>query len=301
MFKRPHIDPSEYISGERLAELCDEAYWIPAGRRAINPVQLAARDASVIYSHTDQIFGLFDALRTKPGRFIVVTAESDHAVTEQDFQARPWNVVEWFGMNVAAQHPACRVLPLGLANSSCSVTLKPTSLAGLPGDAEKSAWLYVNHRVETNPAIRKAVYKIFQARVGEGWVTVQEPPASGEMGNYPQELARHRFVCCPPGNGIDTHRMWEALYTGTIPVVLRSPVTEAFADLPIVQVSDYAEVTLPFLQQKYEELSRREFAWDKLTLSYWARQFDAARVRARSTSRAGLIWRWVQRKAGRHN
>jgi len=262
---------------------------------------LAARDGSVIYTHTDQVFGLFDVLRTKTGRFVVVTAESDHAVTESDFQARPWNVVEWFGMNATARNSACHVLPLGLANNSCSVTLKPASLAGLESEREKSGWLYVNHRIETNPAIRRRVYEIFRPLASEGWVTVQEPPASGEMGNYPEELARHRFVCCPPGNGVDTHRMWEALYAGTIPVVLRSSMTEAFADLPIVQVNDYAEVTVPLLQQKYEELSSREFAWSKLTLPYWAQQFEAARARARSTSRAGLIWRWVQRKAGRQN
>ena len=299
---RPNLSSGQYLSGERLAELCDEAYWVPAGRRANNPATLAARDGSVIYTHTDQVFWLFDVLRTKPGRFIVVTAESDHTVTESDFQARPWNVVEWFGVNATARSPACHVLPLGLANSSCGVTLKPASLAGLESERERSNWLYVNHRVETNPAIRRRVYEIFQPLVGEGWVTVQEPSASGEMGNYPEELARHRFVCCPPGNGVDTHRMWEALYIGTIPVVLRSPVTDAFSDLPIVQVSDYAEVTQPFLQKKYEELtSRRDFAWSKLTLPYWARQFEDARARARSTSRAALIWRWIQRKAGRHN
>jgi hypothetical protein len=179
--------------------------------------------------------------------------------------------------------------------------MKPASLNVRSGEGTKDAWLYVNHRVETNPEIRQRVYDVFQARTSEDWVTVQHPPVSGEMGNYPEELARHRFVCCPPGNGLDTHRMWEALYMGTIPVVLRNPVTEAFADLPIVAVSDFAEVTLPFLQKEYEELSRREFAWDKLKLSYWARQLDAARLRARSTSRAELLWRWMQRKAGRQN
>lgn len=293
---RPQFLPAEYLSGERFAGLCDEAYWIPA--RAQNPAILRARDRTVIYTHADQVFGLFNVLRTKPGRFTVVTAESDHEVTAKDFAARPWNVVEWFGMNATARHPRCHILPLGLANQSCQVTLKPDFLATTLGREEKSGWLYVNHRVETNPAIRQPVYDFFDNHRGEGWVTIQQPLPAGVMGTYPADLASHRFICCPPGNGIDTHRMWEALYAGTIPIVLRSPVTEAFSDLPIVMVDSYTEVTLPFLKKHYEELIQREFSWNKLSLSYWKQQLDSSRARLRRTSRAALLWQWGLRKAG---
>ena len=39
------------------------------------------------------------------------------------------------------------------------------------------------------------------------------------------EVARHRFALCPPGNGFDTHRVYEALQLGAIPVTspLRAP------------------------------------------------------------------------------
>jgi hypothetical protein len=30
---------------------------------------------------------------------------------------------------------------------------------------------------------------------------------------------RYKYVICPRGNGIDTHRVWEALYLGVVPVV----------------------------------------------------------------------------------
>lgn len=297
--ERPTLSPAEYLSGERFASLCDEAYWVPA--RAENPAVLRGRDATLIYTHADQVFGLFRVLRGLRGRFTVVTAESDHEVTAADFHARPWNVVEWFGMNATARQPGCRVLPLGLANQSCRVTLKPDFLAALPAGAEKTSWLYVNHRVETNPAVRQPVYDIFEKHRPEGWVTISRPLPAGEMGSYPADLAAHRFICCPPGNGLDTHRMWEALYAGTIPVVLRNPVTEAFADLPIVMVNDFSEVTLPFLQQRYDELSRRQFSWEKLTLSYWKREFEASRARIARVSRTALLGRWLLRKAGHRN
>eukprot|EP00965_Chrysotila_dentata_P239975 6203413-Pleurochrysis_carterae.AAC.2 len=39
------------------------------------------------------------------------------------------------------------------------------------------------------------------------------------LGRYLEELGRYHFVLAPRGNGIDTHRLWEALLVGTIPIV----------------------------------------------------------------------------------
>ena len=37
---------------------------------------------------------------------------------------------------------------------------------------------------------------------------------------YVNELTTYRFCLCIRGNGIDTHRFWESLYLGVIPVVV---------------------------------------------------------------------------------
>ena len=36
-------------------------------------------------------------------------------------------------------------------------------------------------------------------------------------------LATYRWCICPEGNGVDTHRLWEAIYLGCVPIVKRSP------------------------------------------------------------------------------
>ena len=43
---------------------------------------------------------------------------------------------------------------------------------------------------------------------------------------YLQELAEHRFCLCIRGNGIDTHRFWESLYLGVIPVIINNNDTD---------------------------------------------------------------------------
>jgi hypothetical protein len=42
---------------------------------------------------------------------------------------------------------------------------------------------------------------------------------------YLRELAQHKFCLCIRGNGVDTHRFWESLYLGVIPVIIDNEQT----------------------------------------------------------------------------
>jgi hypothetical protein len=43
---------------------------------------------------------------------------------------------------------------------------------------------------------------------------------------YLRELSSHRFCLCVRGNGLDTHRFWESLYLGVIPVIINNKTTK---------------------------------------------------------------------------
>jgi hypothetical protein len=61
--------------------------------------------------------------------------------------------------------------------------------------------------------------------------------------DFRRKLAKSLFVLSPPGNGIDCHRTWEAIYFGAIPVVKRGYLAESiFSDLPIYVVDDWSEI-----------------------------------------------------------
>jgi hypothetical protein len=40
---------------------------------------------------------------------------------------------------------------------------------------------------------------------------------------YIKELSSYKFSLCIRGNGLDTHRFWESLYLGVIPVLIDNP------------------------------------------------------------------------------
>jgi hypothetical protein len=58
---------------------------------------------------------------------------------------------------------------------------------------------------------------------------------------YRKILSRSRFIICPPGNGIDTHRFWEAIYHKSIPVIERKDYLFHDLDLPVYCVDDFED------------------------------------------------------------
>jgi hypothetical protein len=107
----------------------------------------------------------------------------------------------------------------------------------------------------------------FRSVKNANWVTVRE--AGLEFETFLEEMVSHRFVLCPPGNGIDTHRLWEALYCQTIPVALANPGMDSFRDLPILFVNSFEKLTRDFLESEYERMASAEWNWPRLFLPWW--------------------------------
>jgi len=61
---------------------------------------------------------------------------------------------------------------------------------------------------------------------------------------YARLAAEYRYVACPEGNGMDTHRFWETLYRGSIPIVIDSPFVRNWQDLgvPMVVLDDWSDI-----------------------------------------------------------
>ena len=81
--------------------------------------------------------------------------------------------------------------------------------------------------------------------------------------------AEYAFVLSPDGNGPDTHRTWEALVLGCIPVVRRNCLSALLEDLPVAMVDDWREITPAFLDRTLASLAGRRFDFGKLFLEYW--------------------------------
>jgi len=50
------------------------------------------------------------------------------------------------------------------------------------------------------------------------------------------------IVACPRGNGVDTHRIWESLYLGAVPVITRYDFLPVFENWPIHVIDSWSEL-----------------------------------------------------------
>lgn len=66
-------------------------------------------------------------------------------------------------------------------------------------------------------------------------------------------MRRSLFVVCPRGNGLDTHRFWESLYLGAIPVVLSKHNIPAFYGWPSLVLKEWEEL-LEFDEARLQDL-----------------------------------------------
>jgi hypothetical protein len=130
--------------------------------------------------------------------------------------------------------------------------------------------LYMNFSIHTYPQVRLPLWETFSSCP---WVTAEPPEISLEARKrYLAQMAQHKFVLCPRGNGVDTHRLWETLYMGSIPIVQRHVALEEFDDLPILWIDESwkDEITEARLIEEYARIkSTTSWNMEKLQFSYW--------------------------------
>jgi hypothetical protein len=89
--------------------------------------------------------------------------------------------------------------------------------------------------------------------------------------NYLANLRRLNFVLCPEGNGMDTHRLWETLYMGGVPVVVKSKYLDSlYLKLPLVRLDSWNDLLNPsILEAKWFEVQQLQWDDSILRQTYW--------------------------------
>ena len=203
-------------------------------------------------------------------RDIVITGHSDYGITNEHVQFFSPKV--WWAVNKQTYDPRVHSLPLGITNNTTESDLHPIygnldSMIEVMNETKNDKNLvYMNFNVNTHPE-RHEVLKMFQ---NKHWVTqgIIENTIQGRT-RFLREIRNHTFVLCPRGNGIDTHRLWETLYMGSIPIVKRDIVNHEFQDLPICFISEWNEVNIQFLEKEKVRIHSTQWSLDKLKVSYW--------------------------------
>lgn len=119
-----------------------------------------------------------------------------------------------YSQNLAISNTKCKILPIGLANESMFEHGQWGELYKVAVDTYKyvKKGVYINFNQATHPFRRE----LYTGLKDHGYSFNENKP----WVEYLHELAKYKYAICPIGNGVDTHRFWECVYLGVIPIVI---------------------------------------------------------------------------------
>mmetsp|Transcript_80154 Transcript_80154/g.194353 ORF Transcript_80154/g.194353 Transcript_80154/m.194353 type:complete len:473 (-) Transcript_80154:41-1459(-) len=118
----------------------------------------------------------------------------------------------------------------------------------------------------------------------------EDPGEYPDRLDYWRALAKHMFVAAPSGLGMDTYRVWEALFLGSVPVVLSSTLDLLYQDYPIIIIDSWESINATSLSRWQLEIVQRfgpqpsARVQEKLTMQYWVDVVQRAADRSRALS-----------------
>jgi hypothetical protein len=246
----------DFIQGERFQQLVNE---------------------HIFYCHTHD-FNEYITSLPRDKKIVLITHNSDGAVCEnprlnrpnKDANANllPDNIIKWYSTNIKVSNPRIESIPIGFENSQWfPETKKLKKIDEIRTKKHKyKNLLYINHNIATNVTERLEPYNLFRK---EDWCTLFRGKNGTNFDEYLENMHSHMFVLSPEGNGLDTHRLWEALVIGTIPIEKRNINNSFYSDLPICFVNKWSDITLDFLEKEYIRIKSTNYDLNKLTFSYW--------------------------------
>jgi len=206
----------------------------------------------LIFTNTMSVELLFSYLKKLKNieNLKIITHQTDIPINKKLFSKKSKNVSAWFSPNIAYNHPQLFALPLGIANDFSTKNLTYKHFDNFNNNLKKEEKMYINFVINTNFSKRKDLYDKFS---NKNWVSLDKPNLT--LKQYRNKLIQHKYILCPPGNGIDTHRLWETLYLGSIPVVEENQFNNYYKNLPIITYKNLEELSLESLNSKFKNLN----------------------------------------------
>lgn len=234
---------------------------------------MEAFKAPILACHIDFVAAALRVMRDdRVPSWALVTSGGDTPINEVARDAMPPNLTAWHAANVHVRDPRIHPIPLGIGSDP---TYGNFSVIEEFQNTPKTKQLFACFCLGNNPPER--VPALNQAQIySHDWTVKAFQQNENKLmphRDFIAEMAQHEFVLCPPGaQDSDTHRTWEALYLGCIPICKPSVFMDEFQrDFPILIVDDWKEVTPKFLDAMRDELASWswERARERLKLSYW--------------------------------
>ena len=248
----------------------------------INKFSYLHDNTSIFFCKTDFLMEDFYYISRLDHSVTLISGNSDYAITDDIIDIAPNNISAWYAQNAVSNSPILHPMPIGLENKLYSS--RPGHGIGYFDRASEreqailsasckipSKFIYSNFNIYTNIYYRKMLRTLSIDLEHIDW---QEPVLSiSELYNT---ILDYKMVLCPIGNGIDTHRLWEALYLNRIPITIKAgncKIYELYRKLPIIILDSMEELEdYQHIHKLYEYTINNDYNQKLLNIKYWIKE-----------------------------
>jgi len=186
-----------------------------------------------------------------------------------------------FGTNLEPIPEFAQSIPLGVTNNTLESHMHkilgdPTHFYSADGredfPRDFSPTILSNFTASNNVRVRINLLKVLQRLPESIKVKHSEPDFSIEGRiRFLSSCRTAGLVACPEGNGIDTHRFWETIYMGGVPVVTENRYMNSLFDkLPVVTLKRWEEISdLDLLERKWVQATNMRWDSRLILQSFW--------------------------------
>lgn len=290
------VSGAPFASGDTFRAVADHIYDDTETTRGSVWAPEHVKAGDVIFVKTDYLTEFFTSRHKAIScPYIIITHNSDYSTPADPTNGNFTSYLDspilghWYGLNMVTQHPKLSGIPIGIANYYWAHG-KHDQLTGIARKALASDWasrpikIYMNVSPQTNPKRQAIVAAISKLSNHSDWVVkVVGPRANWSV--YLDDVVNSQYVVSPPGNGVDTHRAWEAIYLGAIPILLSGPLDYLFEGMPVLIVQDYTTDVTPQLLQSFQEaLKDKYLTTNKGWAMYWRDQIHDMKLKVQEAS-----------------
>jgi len=234
---------------------------------------------NIIFCKTDYLFNDFEKIKKIENDVVLISGNSDYPIDEFRFSKKPKNIKKWYAQNALFKDDNLIPIPLGIENKVPAyrdehgvgyydrVSLKENLiLRNLQTTPTKK--IYANFNISTNYHYRSLVRDVC---IKSKYIDWDEPNLT--LIEFFDKILDYEMVVCPVGNGVDTYRLWEVLYSNRVPITIKVgdfKIYELYNKLPIIILNSIEELyDMNLLQQKFEEIKSNQYDLSILDTSYW--------------------------------
>ncbi len=241
-------------------------------------LEIEIKENDIVYCQLDYLEALFRLIKKLDFSNIkIISTQSDRKINKSLFYQKPKCISKWYSVNVDYKHPQLISIPLGIASYRNTKSVIFSDFSDPINNDKIFQSFYTNFNVNTNYFHRIKAQKSIINYLGQN---IKE---NIEYSSYLTNLQSSEYCIAPWGNGYDTHRFWESLYSGTIPITMVCTHYESFSDLPVILVNSYDEIKT--IQKEYNFFEKNI---EKLNVNWWISEINNHVIKDSSAIRLNL-------------